>query len=339
MTAVRSARLAAAGWERALELEAAPLRAPGPGEVTLEIEACGVCFRDCIDRDGRFPFLRLPVTPGHEVVGRVLEVGDEMAGFRAGDRVATMHRDACGDCPACAAEDTGLCERAAGVLGLLIDGGYATHAVVPETCLYPVPHDLERGLAAILHCTFGTAYRALTRHGRPVAGERVVVTGANGGVGSATVQVARRLGLEVIAVVRDADAAAFVAGLGAAAVVVDDGAGFHKRLGASVSVAVDCVGEPTFNASVRSVRVGGRVVAVGNVRERRAELNLGYVITRGITVVGSSGASRREMTEVLALHAAEPLAASVETWSLDRADEAQRRVRAGGLCGRLTLVP
>jgi D-arabinose 1-dehydrogenase-like Zn-dependent alcohol dehydrogenase len=95
---VERVRLTRIGWDDALvyEADAPPLEAPTGKNVLVTVEACGVCHRDLLDRGGRFPFLQLPITPGHEAVGRVVAVGDAVTEFRVGDRVATMHRDACG---------------------------------------------------------------------------------------------------------------------------------------------------------------------------------------------------------------------------------------------------
>jgi D-arabinose 1-dehydrogenase-like Zn-dependent alcohol dehydrogenase len=331
------ARLREIGWDAPLVVEADADEAPpspGPGEIVVEVEACGVCGRDCIDRAGRFAIVQLPITPGHEAVGRVIAVGDAVTAWRAGDRVASMHRDACGACPACAAGETSLCTQAAAVLGLLVDGGYARWLRAPENAFYPMPDAIEPALAAVFHCTLGTAYRGLTRAGVR-AGMRVLVTGANGGVGAAAVQVAARLGAEVVAQVRRQPEAA--AALGAREVVVDDGATIHKRT-RPVDVAIDCVGAPTFNAALRALGVGGRLVAVGNVVDARVEVNLGYVITRGLQVTGSSGATPAEMRALLAMHAERPFALPIHArLPLAQADRAQRMVAAGGLTGRVVL--
>src|SRR5580698_2436090 len=97
------AKLVEIGWERTLvhEVSADELPAPTGSQVVVEVGACGVCHRDLLDREGRFPFLRLPITPGHEAAGRVVAVGPEVTTFRVGDHVASMHRDACGACPPC----------------------------------------------------------------------------------------------------------------------------------------------------------------------------------------------------------------------------------------------
>jgi D-arabinose 1-dehydrogenase-like Zn-dependent alcohol dehydrogenase len=327
------------GWDVGLGIEASTAPRPVDDQVVVEVEACGVCGRDCLDRAGRFGFVALPITPGHEAVGRVRAVGPRATTWRVGDRVATMHRDACGDCPACAAGETSLCARAASVLGLLVDGGYARWLAAPEGCFYAMPAGIEPALAAVMHCTLGTAYRGLTRAGVR-AGARVLITGANGGVGAAALQMARRLGAHVIAVVRDprhADAAAAEA----AHVIVDDGSTFHKHLpGGAVDVALDCVGAPTFNAALRSLVVGGRLVAIGNVTGARVELNVGYVITYGLQITGSSGATRADMEQVLGHHARRPFTLPIHArLPLAEADRAQRLVAAGGLHGRVVLVP
>jgi acryloyl-coenzyme A reductase len=336
------ARMREAGWSADLVIETAEAPpAPVRDEIVVAVEACGVCHRDCIDRAGRFPFLRLPITPGHEAVGRVIAAGPDCRDFQVGDRVASMHRDFCGRCVACVDGETSLCTSAAAVLGLVVDGGYASHLKAPERAFYRVPDELDAAQASVFHCTLGTAYRGLVRFGRITSGQRVLVTGANGGVGVAAVQIAARLGATVVAVVRKAEHAGIAEAMGAKSVVVDDTGAFHKKVpGGAIDVAMDCVGSPTFNASLRSLRVGGRVVAVGNVVEARADLNLGYIITRGLQIAGSSGATRRDMAEVLALHAERPLHVPiVDALPLAEADRAQRRVLAGGLHGRIVLVP
>jgi D-arabinose 1-dehydrogenase-like Zn-dependent alcohol dehydrogenase len=334
------ARLRAVGWDAELAIERdAPRPEPGAGEILVEVEACGVCGRDCIDRAGRFAFVQLPVTPGHEAVGRVVAIGADVADWRIGERVATMHHDACGDCLACAAGETSLCPHTASVLGLLTDGGYARWLCAPASAFYRIHDAIDPALAAVFHCTLGTAYRGLTR-ARVRAGARVLVTGANGGVGAAAIQVARRLGATVAAQVRRAEHAALAAELGANEVIVDDGATIHKQLARPCDVALDCVGAPTWNASLRALVVGGRLVSIGNVVEARVELNLGYLISFGLQVTGSSGATRADMAALLALHARAPFTVPIQArLPLAEADRAQRLVRAGGLAGRVVLFP
>jgi acryloyl-coenzyme A reductase len=147
----------------------------------------------------------------------------------------------------------------------------------------------------------------------------------------------------VVAVVRGERHVGFVRDLGADQVIVDAGDGFHKRPEAmGVDLALDCVGSPTLNATLRSLRLGGSVVAVGNLAPReRLELNVGLVIVKALRIIGSSGASARDMAELLALRsgAAGDFRATVSERPLADAEAAHRALRAGGVQGRLVLLP
>ena len=309
---------------------------PGPGQVTVAIEATGVCYRDLIDRAGRIPFLQTPVVPGHEGVGRVVAVGADSE-WSIGDRVATLHRNNCGECTTCSAGETSLCQSGAWVLGLLADGTYARHLIAPCNALYKADEDMDSGMAASLHCTFGTAWRSLVTAGKLVKGERVLITGANGGVGAAAVQIAARFATEVVAVVRRTGHEAYLRSLGATQVVVSKDNRFHYSV-APADLALDCVGVPTFNAAVRSLRVGGRVVVVGNVTSERSPVNLGHLITMGKSVIGPGGASPRDMAAVLEEHRRQAFVSIVtEEYALGEADVVQRKLLAGGLRGRMVL--
>jgi acryloyl-coenzyme A reductase len=336
-------RLLQIGWDADLahEISTDPLPSPAGAEVLVEVEACGVCHRDLIDRAGRWPFLQLPVTPGHEAAGRVIATGPNVRDFGPGDRVGTMHRDACGQCAACRKGETSLCEGAAWVFGIMADGGYARHVLAPESALYALPQAMPATDAAIFHCTFGTAYRDVMTLGKVRAGERVLVTGANGGVGLAAVQIASRLGAEVVALVRSAEHTDFLRQLGARDVVVDAGATFHEQnAAAGIDLAIEAVGHSTFASTLRTLRLGGRMVVVGNIVPERVALNLGALITRGLTLIGGSGATRTDMAELLELHRTKPFTIAIDrVLPLSRADAAQRLVRAGGLKGRIVLVP
>jgi D-arabinose 1-dehydrogenase-like Zn-dependent alcohol dehydrogenase len=272
-------------------------------------------------------------------VGHVVEAGPSVSQWAVGDRVATMHRDACGECAACMRGATSHCESAAFVFGLLANGGYSTTLVAPERALFAVPSEMPAAHAAIMHCTFGTAYRNLVTAGGLTAGERVVITGANGGVGAAAVQIAARMGADVVAVVRRAGFESFLTALGAARVVVAPDNRFHKKAETrDADLVLDCVGADTFNSSLRCLKVGGRLAVVGNIREARVELNLGYVIVKGLTILSAGGATPADMAGVFALNAEAPLAVSIDAvLPLARAEEAQQRVREGGLRGRIVL--
>ncbi|MFN7950629.1 MAG: alcohol dehydrogenase catalytic domain-containing protein [bacterium] len=337
------ARLTEIGWDKDLVFEVVDEPVPDAtgDKVLVEVEACGVCYRDLIDRSGRFPFLQTPITPGHEAAGRVVDVGPRVQRWQVGDRVATLHRDYCGNCSACARGDTCFCTRASWVLGLLADGGYARHLLVPENALYAVPAELSSAQAAVLHCTYGSAWRGLVVAGRLEKGERALITGANGGVGAAGVELAARLGASVTAVVRDEKHVARMHQLGAHDVIVDREGAFHKHPSLErADVVLECVGKATFNASLRSLAVGGRMGLVGNIDPEQASLNLGFVIVNGLRIEGPGGCTPKDIEGIVALHREAPLEFLIDrTLPLAQADAAQRLVRAGGLEGRIVLVP
>lgn len=311
------------GWDSDLVVEPdGDQPTPSGDQVTIEVEACGVCGRDCIDRAGRFAFLQVPITPGHEAAGRVVAVGPDVTDWRVGDRVGTTHY------------------ADGAILGLTIDGGYATWLTAPQACFYAVPDDIDPALAAIFHCTLGTAWRGLHRAGLDRS-SRVLVTGANGGVGAAALQICQGVGATSIAVVRREEDVEFVTAMGADDVLVDDGSTFHKHLpGGQVDIAMECVGAPTFNAALRSLIPGGRLVAIGNITGERIELNIGYVITLGLHILGSTGATREDMANLFDLNARQPLNVPIhDRLPLAEADRAQRMVAAGGLRGRVVVVP
>ncbi len=336
-------KIVTTGWEDdlAVELGVDEIPTPEGDEVVVKIEAAGVCFRDLIDREGRIPFIQTPIVPGHEGAGRVVAVGPDVKDWSLGERVASMHRNACGQCGACEAGNTSLCEAAACVLGLLADGTYARFLKMPESGLFAVPDGLPAAKAAVMHCTFGTAWRSMVTVGGLKKGERVIVTGANGGVGTAGVQVAARFAQEVVAVVREEGHEEFLKGLGATRVVVSPESDFHKLndLG-GFDLVLDNVGAPTFNASLRCLGVGGRYAAVGNVTTDRASLNVGLVIVMGLKIAGAGGATRSDMAAVFEEHAKRPFDVAIDReMKLESADEAQRLVKKGGLEGRIVLIP
>ncbi len=326
------------GWDA--DLVPTDTSAPDPsyGQVRVRLQASGVCHRDLIDRAGRIPFLSPPVVPGHEGVGVVDAVGEGVSDWVVGDRVATMHRDACGRCGACKRGETSTCMRAGHVFGLTADGTYASWLVAPESALFAVTGDIDDGLAAVLHCTFGTAWRSLVTVGGLEEGERVLITGANGGVGLAAVQIAARFASRVVAVVRSEGHEERLKELGATDVIVSADNRFHKEA-PDADLALDCVGSPTFNAALRSLRVGGRISVVGNVTNERASLNLGLIITMGLRILGPGGATRTDMAAVLAEHARQPWTTIVAAERpLIEADAAQRELLAGGRWGRTVLT-
>ena len=316
----------------------------GAGQVVVRVAACGVCYRDLIDRDGGYPFGRRPVVTGHEVAGVVEAIGDGVSGFAVGDRVVAVHRAPCGACAACGAGEETRCLASPVMYGVTVDGAYAERVALWESSLVRVPDGVELEAAAVLHCTAAVALRALRKHARVAAGETVVMTGASGGVGVHALQVARVLGARVVAVTSSEGKVEALRALGADEVVVARDGAWHKevmaRTGGGAEVALELVGAPTFNGALRSLRFGGRLVVVGNVTQERVEVNPGYVIARELAVAGSASATRAELAEVLGWvrdGKLKPIIAARRP--LAEAREAQAALTDKRVVGRQLLVP
>jgi len=154
------------------------------------------------------------------------------------------------------------------------------------------------------------------------------------------VQIAARLGAEVYACVRSEAHGALLRALGAHHVVVDPGNAIHQSLGTRVDLALDTVGAATFPSALRTLRTGGRIVVVGNIQFEKVGLNLGYLITNGLSITGGSGAVRREMAALVAMHREKAFDVPIDrVMPLAEAEAAQRLVQQGGLRGRIVLVP
>jgi propanol-preferring alcohol dehydrogenase len=196
---------------RAVEL---PVPTPGPGDLLVRVSACGVCRTDLHVADGDLPLGGRAVVPGHEVVGRVVAVGDQVAPSRVGERVGIAWlRSTCGTCRWCRRGAENLC-RASRYTGWDADGGYAEYAVAPAAYVYRTPEGLEDVQLAPLLCAGIIGYRALTRAALPPGG-RLGLYGF-GASAHLTAQVAIAQGAEVHVLTRDAAARELALELGAA---------------------------------------------------------------------------------------------------------------------------
>jgi D-arabinose 1-dehydrogenase-like Zn-dependent alcohol dehydrogenase len=320
------------------------LKKPGPGEALVRVRACGVCYRDILDRSGKFPMIQLPIIPGHEFAGEIVELGPDVPNFKIGDRVTNLHRAPCGRCRYCRKGDEIHCEEAWPSFGLTIHGSYAEFVVAPEGALVPIPKELSFEKAAPLMCTAAVALRALQERAHVQKGETVLITGASGGVGSAAVQVAKLMGCRVIAVTTSGSKVPFLKPLGTDEILVSADGVFHKELLSQipegVDVALEIVGSITFNSSLRSLRKGGRLVLIGNVTPMRIEINPGYLILNGLTILGSDSATRKDLEQVFEWVALGTLKPQVSLkLPLEEAAKAHQLLESRQITGRIVLEP
>jgi acryloyl-coenzyme A reductase len=328
-----------------LAVHTVPDPRPGPGEVLLRVRACGVCYHDVINRRGSLPRTQVPAILGHEVAGEVIEVGENVTGWRVGDRAATLQRMSCGDCPSCRSGRPSLCKRDNRFFGEELAGGYASLMVAPVGGIGRIPDGMPWEIAATVCCTAGTAVHVVRTRGRITAGETVLVTGASGGVGLQTVQLARLHGARVLAVTSSQTKVAALREAGASEVIVAPDLQFAPSVrqltdGEGVHVAIEIVGSATFSQTLRSMMPGGRVIVVGNLETGTIDLNPGLVIVKELEIIGAYATSQTELETALRLTHEGLLSPFVtEVLPLSAAAEAHRRLENRAVAGRLVLSP
>ena len=177
-------------------------REPEPREIRIAVDACGVCFHDVVVRNGTFRRgVAMPVILGHEVAGHIEKLGSEVRGFNLGDRVATTtYSHVCGCCRHCRGSRETSCPERLFLGDAGLNGGYAELVCVDADAAVKVPAGIAPEQACVAACTIGTELNAIREVGRVQIGERVLVTGAGGGLGLHGVQLSRMAGAFTIAV-------------------------------------------------------------------------------------------------------------------------------------------
>ncbi len=275
---------------------------PRPDQFLVRVHACGICGHDLLTRLGAFPHTRLPAVIGHEIAGVVAEVGALVTRFRSGDRVALNQRQSCGVCQPCREGRSNVCRDGYGFYGEDVSGGYGEYVVATERNAVHLPEGIDFTTGAILSCAVGTGFHALGR-ARLQPGDPVLVTGAGGGVGLHTVQLARERGCRVIALTSREQKAPHLRAAGADEVVVTGDRPFHAAVrdltaGQGVAAVIEITGTPTFGSSLRCLRPGGRLVVVGNVQPGNVPFNPAVGILKEIELVGSSHATLDDLVRV-----------------------------------------
>jgi alcohol dehydrogenase, propanol-preferring len=316
-------------------LRAADLPVPGPatGQVLLRVRACAVCRTDLHVVDGELPGPKLPLIPGHEIVGEVVRRGPGVDRFREGERVGVPWLGrTCGRCPYCRSGAENLCD-APGFTGYTIDGGYAEYAVADAGHCLPLPDAYDDAHAAPLLCAGLIGHRSLAMAG-PSA-RRLGIYGF-GAAAHIVAQVAAFQGRRVHAFTRPGDLAA---------------QGFARSLGAAWAGGSDEPPPEPLDAAIIFAPVGGLVpLALGAVRKGGVVVCGGihmsdvpafpYRLLWGERVVRSvANLTRRDAEEFLGLAPGVPVRTEAVPYPLERANEALADLREGRIQGAAVLVP
>jgi propanol-preferring alcohol dehydrogenase len=311
------------------ELELPP---PGPGQVAIAVTACGVCRTDLHVVDGDLTEPKLPLVPGHEIVGRVTALGAGVTGLAVGDRVGVPWLGhSCGRCPYCERGAENLCDEP-GFTGYTIDGGYAEGCVADAAYVFRLPNGPSDAELAPLLCAGLIGHRSLRMAGEA---ERLGIYGF-GAAAHIVAQVARWEGRRVFAFTRpgDAPAQAFARRLGAEW-AGDSGMAPPAELDAAIIFAPVGALVP---AALRAVRKGGIVVCGGiHMSDIPA---FPYAILWGERQIRSvANLTRADAEEFLALAPRAGVRTEIEELPLSEANTALNRLRAGQLTGAAVLIP
>ena len=320
-----------------LELTVKPLRSPGPGQVRIRVEACGVCHSDTATVEGAFP-IEWPRVPGHEVVGRIDELGAAVQGWVVGQRVGVGFLGGpCGYCDFCRGGDLVNC-RNQEQTGIQHDGGYAEVMIAKASGLVSVPDDLASADAAPLLCAGLTTFSAL-RNSPAKAGDLVAVLGI-GGLGHLAVQYARHMGLEVVAIARGANKAELAKKLGAHHYIdsaANDPAQALQALGGAKVILVTAAGGKTTAATFKGLRPGGTSIVVGIGPEPIEILDLDLALSSR-KLDGALTGDPATGDTTLRFSALSGVAAMIEKVPLEEAAHAYEKMKTGKARFRMVLT-
>jgi len=314
-----------------LALRERPIPEPGPGEVLVRVRACGVCRTDLHLVDGELPDPRLPVVPGHEIVGEVAAVGSGVTTFAAGERVGVPWLGrTCGACRPCREGRENLCDEPL-FTGYTRDGGFADFAVADARYCFPIPPGYGDAEAAPLLCAGLIGYRSYRLCGE----HEVLGLYGFGAAAHIVAQIAVHQGKRVCAFTRPGDEAAqrFARSLGATWAGGSDEAPPEPLDAAIIFAPVGAL----VPAALRAVRKGG-VVVCGGIYMSDIPAFPYRILWEERTIRSVANLERRDGIELLELAPRVPVRTEVTRYPLEAADAALDDLRAGRLQGAAVLV-
>lgn len=313
------------GTAETLVVEDVSARPPGAGEARIRVRACGVNYPDNLIIAGKYQVQPpLPFSPGFELAGEIIEVGDGVQRLHAGQRVAATS----------------------------MGGGMAEEICVPASNVVPIPDAMDFVTAAGFIITYGTSYHALQQRARLQPGEKLLVLGAGGGVGLTAVEIGSLMGAEVCAAASSADKLELAASRGAAHLIDYSRAGLKNQVrqltgGKGVDVIYDPVGGGLFDECLRAVDWGGRILVIGFASGVIPNIPANLLLLKGISIVGvfwgtftqrEPATSRENLQTLLAWFAQGKLRPCISrTYSLAEAPLAMIALRERRAAGKLVV--
>jgi len=329
-------------FKQPLAIEEVARPVPGPNDVLIEVEACGVCHSDLHLADGDWRqfagIVKKPLILGHEIAGRVVEKGAGVQNLQIGDRVGVpwIHWT-CGECEFCKEGNENLCSKQM-ITGATVDGGYAEFVKAPASHATKIPVNLSSLEVAPLFCAGVTVYRAL-RQSRISPGQRLAVFGV-GGLGHLAIQIGRGLGAEVAAIDISDEKLALARALGGSTILNAASSNVVKELlgmgGAHVAI-VTSAAKAAYEMAFYGLRPSGTLLVVGLPAE-----DVGFppimMAAKEVHIHATAVGTRKDLEEVLAMAASGKVRCQVTSRPLAQANEVLEEVRQGRISGRVVLT-
>jgi D-arabinose 1-dehydrogenase-like Zn-dependent alcohol dehydrogenase len=331
-------------WGGPLHWEPFDLAPPQRGEVLVRIEACGIGLTvlNCIRGDLATDRATLPRVPGHEIVGRVQAVGDDVITPAVGTRVMAYFYLVCGYCEACQSGHDSLCRNLAGWVGVHRDGGYAQFTVLPARNLVPIPLPVSAAMATAIPDAIATPLHVCKTRARIQPRDRVAVIGAGGGVGIHMVEMAALFGAQVAGLEASESKFDVIQQMGGVPVLSRSFAGIELPEmwdGRLPDVVIDLVGsKESLRWALSSLSPGGRFVALTTFRDIDIQVSPRDLVMREISVLGSRYASKaelRESADLVATGKIRPVVSHIVPPA--RVEDVHRELLEGTLIGRGAL--
>lgn len=332
------------GGLNVLQSRELPTPEPGPGEVLVKVEACGLNHLDLWTRQGLGIPIPMPHILGCEPVGTIAALGPGVETPHVGDFVVCSPGVSCGNCAACLSGNDSLCNDYQ-VTGFQRQGGYAEYCVHPAKDVIVVSRELSATDWAAVPLVFLTAWHMLITRAALQPGESVLVHGAGSGIGSAAIQIAKLMGCEVIVTAGSEAKIARGLELGAdAGINYQTTPAFHRDVktlthGRGVDVVFEHIGPATWTESLASLTPGGRVVFCGATTGPTVTLDLRFIFVRQYSILGSYMGAKHELLRVLRLVEERQLKPVIDTiFPLADAKLAQQKMINRDFFGKLVLA-
>ena len=336
MTTMKAAQIAKAGGD--FEIVEREVPEPGPGQVRVKVEACGICHSDVLVKDGLWPGIQYPRVPGHEIAGRIDAVGSDVPQWTKGQRAGVgWHGGHCFVCDQCRRGDFAMCVKRK-VTGIDFDGGYADYLIVGAEAVAVVPDDLPSEEVGPFMCAGVTVHNALRNSGAR-GGDLVAVHGI-GGLGHLGVQYARQMGFRTVAIGRGKDKEELARKLGAHHYIdtdAGDGAAQLQKLGGARVILATAPSGKAISALVDGLGPSGRLV-VPAAPPDPLMIGMFSMIVGRRSIDGSYSGTARDSQDTLEFSALTGVHPMIEKYPLSQVAEAYEQMHSGKVRFRVVLM-